>query len=277
MREKREAMAETISLSDGYGILAPVYNKLNRTADYPAWADYIERCIEKFGQTECGESVSILDLGCGTGTMTLELAGRGYDMIGLDLSSEMLAEADASARAAGHNILFVCENMCSFELYGTVDHVICCLDGINHLTNREDLLACFSLVCNYLNPGGLFIFDLNTPHKFRTAYGNRDYVLEDDGVMCCQRIRLSKKGDVVDFYLTVFEETEDGEWRRSDGVETERAYGLRSIENSLKACGMELVNVSAGYDFESPDDKTERWYIAARKPNTAPCWQSDEL
>ena len=251
-------------MADGYSALAPVYNRLNDTVDYAAWADFIEASFDRFGTRTPGASV--LDLGCGTGPMTLELARRGYDMTALDLSEDMLAEADSLARAEGiRNILFLCGDMCSFELYGTVDHIVCCLDGINHLTYRDDLLACFSLVENYLNPGGLFLFDLNTPYKFKTTYADRDYILEDDGVMCCWRNRLNKKGDVVTFYLTVYEENEDGTWERTDGEERERAYGLRSIRNALESCGLELVNVSAGYDFEVPGETCERWYITARK------------
>ena len=252
-------------MADGYSALAPVYDRLNDTVDYAAWADFIEACFGRFAEPKKGASV--LDLGCGTGTMTIELAKRGYDLTALDHSEDMLAEADTRARDEGlKDILFLCGDMCSFELYGTVDHIICCLDGINHLTDREDLLACFSLVANYLNPGGLFIFDLNTPYKFKTTYADRDYILEDDGVMCCWRNRLNKKGDVVTFYLTVYEENEDGTWERTDGEERERAYGLRSIKNALESCGLELVNVSADYNFTEPDDTCGRWYLTAKKP-----------
>lgn len=248
---------------DGYSVLAPVYDKLNDTVDYNKWADFIEKCFEKFAENK---PKSVLELGCGTGSMTLELARRKYDMTALDLSEDMLSVADDRAREEGlNNILLLCENMCAFELYGTVDAVICCLDGINHLDIKDDLYACFALVNNYLNPNGLFIFDVNTPYRFKTTYADRDYILEDDGVMCCWRNRLNKKGDVVDFCLTVFEENEDGTWSRTDGVERERAYGLRSLKNALEANGMELVDVSADYDFAEPTDQTERWYITAKK------------
>ena len=249
---------------DGYNVLAPVYDRLNDTVDYSLWADHIEKCFEKFS---AGKKVrSVLDLGCGTGSMTVELARRGYDMTGLDISDEMLSVADNRAREAGlRDVLFVYGNMCAFELYGTVDAVVCCLDGINHLTHRDDLLSCFSLVANYLEDDGLFIFDVNTPYKFKTVYKDRDYILEDDGIMCCWRNRLSKKGDIVDFYLTVFEELDDGTWTRNDGVERERAYGVKSIENALNSCGLELVNICADYNFTPSNHETERWYLTAKK------------
>ena len=250
---------------DGYSVLAPVYDRLNDTVNYAEWADFVETCFTKFSAGKCRPE-SVLELGCGTGSMTLELAKRGYDMTALDLSEEMLSVADQRAREEGlDNILFLAGDMASFELYGTVQAVVCCLDGINHLDRKEDLYACFALVANYLEPGGVFVFDLNTPYKFRTTYADRDYILEDDGVMCCWRNRLNKKGDVVDFCLTVFEQEKDGSWSRTDGVQRERTYGLRAIRNALEQNGMELVNVCAGYDFAEPDETTERWYLTARR------------
>ena len=249
---------------DGYDVLAPVYDRLNDTVDYAKWSDFVEKCFKKYGTDISIRQV--LDLGCGTGSMTLSLARKGYDMIGLDLSEDMLSVAESRAREEGlRDILFIVGDMCSFELYGTVDAVVCCLDGINHLSRREDVDACFAMVARYLNPGGVFVFDLNTPYKFRTVYSDRDYILEDDGVMCCWRNRLSRSGDVVDFYLTVFREKSDGTWTRDDGVERERAYGIRTIKNLLSQNGLELCNVSSGYEFEAPSENTERWYITARK------------
>ena len=250
-------------MRDGYAVLAPVYDRLNDTVDYRAWADFIEKIFDRYADRKPS---LVLDLGCGTGVMTKELAARGYDMTALDLSEEMLSVAEQRMRESGKsNVLFVMGDMRSFELYGTVDAVICCLDGINHLTSREDLLECFSTVSNYLNPGGLFIFDMNTPYKFRTVYDDRDYVLEDDGAMCCLRNRLNKKKDTVDFYLTVYKERKDGTWERTDGVEREHAYSLKTIGNVLRESGMKIVNVSSDYGFSAPKESSERWYITAKK------------
>lgn len=255
-------MSEEITLS-GYSVLATVYDRLNDTVDYKAWADFIEECFRRYSTGR--EVRSVIDLGCGTGSMTLELARRGYDMTALDISEEMLTVAENRVRSEKlSDVLFVESDMCSFELYGTVDAMVCCLDGINHLTSREELLSCFALVNNYLEDGGVFVFDLNTPHKFKTDYADRDYILEDDGVMCCWRNRLNKKQDKVDFCLTVFRE-KNGVWHREDGIETERAYGIRAITNALAECGMEVCCVCADYSFAEPDADCKRWYITARK------------
>jgi SAM-dependent methyltransferase len=245
-----------------YDALAPVYDRLNRDVDYAALADYAEECFRRYMKNR---PELVLDLACGTGSLTLEMARRGYDMTGVDLSEDMLAEADAKARAAGRkDILFLRGDMTDFELYGTVQAVLCTMDGINHLSRRGELDACFALVANYLEPGGLFLFDLNTPYRFRTVYADRDYVLEEDGALVCWRSRLNGRKDAADFYLTVFRE-KDGVWLREDDVTRERAYGLRAVENALARAGMDLLSVSSDTGFAPPSETTERWYLAAGK------------
>ncbi|MBR4204438.1 MAG: class I SAM-dependent methyltransferase [Clostridia bacterium] len=249
-------------MTGGYRTLAPVYDRLNSTVDYAAWADYIEkRFLAVMGRKPC----SVLELGCGTGSMTVELARRGYDMTALDLSDDMLSEADRKARAEGlTSILFLSGDMRDFELYGTVEAAVCCLDGLNHLTGRGELDDCFALVSNYLEPGGAFVFDLNTPYRFRTTYADRDYVIEEDGALCCFRSRVSKSGTTADFYLTVFEE-KNGVWLRSDGVEREKAFGLKAVKNALERNGLLLASVTDCYTDAAPTSMTERWTLTAVK------------
>ena len=246
-----------------YDILAPVYDRLNRDVDYEAWADFTERCFSRYMEKK---PELVLDLACGTGAMTFALARRGYDMTAIDISEEMLAEAESKARETGmEGILFLRGDMTDFELYGTVQAVVCTLDGLNHLSTRRELDACLALVSNYLEPGGVFLFDLNTPRKFRTVYADRDYILEDDGAVCCWRNRLNRKGDTVDFFLTVFEEQESGLWTRRDDVTRERAWGLRAVKNALEKAGLTHLSVSSDFAFSPPDEETERWYVAAGK------------
>ena len=164
---------------EGYGAIAKVYDKLNADINYNTWADFVEECFSKFLPQK---PELVLDLACGTGSMTIPLADRGYDMIGVDGSEDMLSEA--FMRAEGRSdILWLLQDMREFELYGTVGAVTCCLDSLNYLLEPSDLAKCFATVHNYLDPDGIFLFDMNTPYKFRNTYGDNAYALEDELVV----------------------------------------------------------------------------------------------
>ena len=153
---------------ESYGRFAGVYDVFMDNVNYREWADYI---IETLAQDGIRDGL-VLELGCGTGTVTEMLADAGYDMIGIDNSEEMLAEAMEKRVESGHDILYLLQDMQDFELYGTVRAVISVCDSMNYLTDEEDLEYLFALVNNYLDPGGIFVFDMNTPYKYREVIGN---------------------------------------------------------------------------------------------------------
>ena len=153
---------------ESYGRFAGIYDVFMDNVNYREWADYI---IETLAQDGIRDGL-VLELGCGTGTVTEMLADAGYDMIGIDNSEEMLAEAMEKRAESGHDILYLLQDMQDFELYGTVRAVISVCDSMNYLTDEEDLEYLFALVNNYLDPGGLFIFDMNTVHKYRDVIGD---------------------------------------------------------------------------------------------------------
>lgn len=220
---------------EGYNAIAKVYDKLNAEIDYSAWADFIETCFQNFLPSR---PELVLDLACGTGSMTLELDRRGYDMIGVDGSADMLAQA--YERAEGNpDILWLKQDMREFELYGTVGAVTCCLDSLNYLLTPADLQKTFSLVHNYLDPDGLFLFDMNTPYKFQQIYGNNAYILEDElvwdegtdteeraAVYCGWQNDYHPDTGICDFDLSIFEELPNGTYRRSDEHQQERCYSM---------------------------------------------------
>lgn len=247
-----------------YDLVAPIYDHVNKEIDYSKWADFIEEAVKKFGipKTEL-----VLDLACGTGSMTIELAKRGYDMIGVDLSVEMLNVARARAYDENVNskVLWLCQDMTEFELYGTVDLIVSCLDSINHLTSVYDLKKCFSLVKNYLNPEGVFIFDINGRGKFERVYADKSYVVEDGESFCVWQNFYNPKSKVCDFCITMFEENEDGTYTRSDEHQRERMYTLNSIKKSLAQSGLSFVGAYMSYDFETANDDCDRIYIIAKK------------
>lgn len=246
-----------------YTSLAPVYDRLNADIDYAAWADHIER---QFSLYAAKKPESVLDLACGTGTMTVELARRGYDMTGIDLSEDMLAVARQKCDGGrfAHPVLLVQQDMSAFELYGTVDAVVCCLDSLNYLTASDELMRTFLHVHNYLNPDGLFLFDMNAPAKFEQVYGTNAYVLEDEGILCAWQNIYNKKSKLCDFYLSIFTEDADGRWVRFDEEQRERCWSLRTVKKLLADCGFELLALSEDFDGSEVTKETERWYFTAR-------------
>ena len=249
---------------NGYSAIARVYDRLNSEIDYAGWADFLEGCFADFLPKK---PELVLDLACGTGRMTRELASRGYDMIGVDASVEMLSEATAKSPPE-QQILYLLQDMRSFELYGTVGAVTCCLDSLNYLLCEEDLLTCFKTVHNYLDPDGLFLFDLNTPYKFREIYGQNAYLLEDtvpDGraVYCGWQNDFDEESGICSFDLSLFEEQPDGSYRRADEHQEERCYQMETVQNLLRTAGFELLGVWENFERTPPEPYAERWYFCA--------------
>ena len=251
-------------MTDNYAALSAVYDQLNGEIDYGAWADYIDRQIKAHAKIAV---TLVLDLCCGTGNMTLALDRRGYDMTGVDLSPDMLRIALEKARDAGRDdrILFLCQDMLDFELYGTVQAVVSCLDSVNHIDGAADFKKLLALVHNYLEPGGLFIFDVNSPYKFKKIYGDNAYILEADGVFCGWQNLYDEKTRICEFYTTVFTENKDGGYTRRDDYEREYCLTQKQIERMLRAGGFELVALHGGVDGGAPNAKSERLYFTARR------------
>jgi hypothetical protein len=169
--------------------------------------------------------------------------------------------------------------MREFELYGTVGAVTCCLDSINYLLCEEDVRKCFLGVHNYLDPDGLFLFDVNSPYKFRHIYGDCAYILEDEisdgegdahAVYCGWQNFYDEQTKICNFDLTLFEELPDGNYLRSEERQKERCYSAEELTSLLLACGFEVLGVWRDFEFHEPQENTERYYIAARciKPRT---------
>ena len=248
-------------MTSGYTSLAKYYDRLNSEIDYGKWADFIKKQLDSFG---IKEGSLVLDLGCGTGNITIPLAERGYDMIGIDGSPDMLNEALLKAQSSKKEILWLCQDMRSFELYGTVAATVCCLDSLNYLTGKRGFEKCLSLVHNYLDPDGIFIFDVNTPYKFQNVYADNHYILEADGVFCGWKNCFDQKSGLCDFDLTLFVRNEDGTYERSDETQTERCYSKKAIEAALINAGFELISVSSDFSGTAPKDTDERWFFVSR-------------
>ena len=244
-----------------YEALAAVYDRLNGEVDYAAFADFYEKCFARFGLPQR----LLLDLGCGTGTLTRILARRGYDMIGIDGSAQMLSRAMERMYAEGQSgILFLLQDMREFELYGTVGAVVSTLDCVNYLTEDGDLDRCFSLVHNYLDPDGLFLFDVNTPYKFEAVYGDNAYVLEDEHSLCAWQNEYDAQSRICRFYLSVFTQQKNGSYLREDEEQAERCYTMAELSDALSRAGFADISFFGDFDFNAPTEKTERWLVVAR-------------
>ena len=158
---------------EAYTDFAYVYDQLMDETPYEQWCENIVRELTAHHI----EDGLLLELGCGTGSMTELLAARGYDMIGVDSADEMLNIACEKRERSGHEILYLNQDMRAFELYGTVRAVVSVCDSLNYLLEDEDLIACFKLVNNYLDPKGIFFFDFNTRYKYETVIGDRKSVV----------------------------------------------------------------------------------------------------
>ncbi len=261
--------------NEQYASLARVYDALNYGCDYKALADYINREIR---ENQATQTELVLDLACGTGKLTLLLHELGYDMTGVDLSEEMLSVAreECYKRNIG-NILWLCQNMCEFELYGTVDACVCSLDSINYLTKLSDVKKCFSLIYNYLIPDGVFVFDINTPHRFKNIYGNNDYILEHEGSLCAWQNHFNEKSGLCHFYLSIFTENEDGTYTRNDEVQREKCYSRRQIEKALRDCGFEIIGVYGDLHHTPATENDEKWYFTVRckKDENSPTFKDE--
>lgn len=243
-----------------YEALAAVYDALNGDVDYAAFASFYEAA---FRRAHLAPDL-VLDLGCGTGKMTTEMAKRGYDMIGIDGSAEMLSHAFERKNAEGQpGILFLQQSMQSFELYGTVGAVISSLDCINYLTDKNDLDRCFSLVHNYLDPDGIFLFDVNTPYKFEQVFGDNAYILENEDCYCGWQNEYQKDHGICRFYLSVFTKEADGTYWRTDEEQQERCYTKEELTAALTRAGFADIEFFGDVDMSAPTNTTERWFIKA--------------
>lgn len=244
---------------NAYDAFASSYDVLNTEIDYEQMADRICAELDSAGVPK---GALVLDLGCGTGTLTRLLWMRGYDMIGVDSSAEMLARARENSSGG---ILYLEQDITDFELYGTVAAIVSTTDTLNHITEEDDLRRVFSLAHNYLDPNGVFMFDLNSPLKFETVYGTHDYVLEDEGIFLAWQNDYDPSDMIASFYITLFEETKDGVWERSDCEFCERCYETDRIARLLADSGFELVSVGDAYSGASAGADTMRLLFTARK------------
>lgn len=246
---------------EAYTSFAEVYDQFMDNVPYREWADFLQEILQKEGINDG----LVLDLGCGTGSMTEELAGRGYDMIGVDNSEDMLEIAMEKRQESGHDILYLLQDMQGFELYGTVRAVVSVCDSVNYVTEKEELEQVFRLVNNYLDPGGIFVFDFNTEYKYREILGqqtiaenreNNSFIWEND---------YDEETGINTYELALFLKREDGLYEKQEEIHYQKAYTLEAMKRIIEKAGLEFVTAYDAFTDRRPDEKSERIYVIARE------------
>jgi len=246
---------------DAYTSFAQVYDLFMDNIPYEEWCGRIVEILREYGI----DSGLVLDLGCGTGSMTELLAQRGYDMIGVDASEEMLELAVEKRERSGHDILYLLQDMREFELYGTVRAIVSVCDSINYITEEEDLLEVFRLMNNYLDPKGIVLFDFNTVYKYEELLGENTIAENRPEGSFIWENYYDPKERLNEYDLTLFIREEEGLYRKYEETHYQRAYSLEQVLELLRKAGLKTLRVFDAQTGGEPLGTTERLCVIARE------------
>lgn len=245
-----------------YESFASVYDMFMDNIPYREWCRYLIGLLQEYGV----QDGLVLELGCGTGKATRLLSRAGYDMIGIDNSPDMLEIALEKEGKIKEDILYLLQDMRSFELYGTVRAVVSICDSMNYIIEPDDLLKVFQLVNNYLDPGGVFIFDMNTKYKYEEILGECTIAENRDTASFIWDNYYDEEEQINEYDLALFiPEGKDGLYRKYEEVHYQRAYELELVKELLEKAGMEFVTAYDAFTKNPVNEKSERIYVIARE------------
>ena len=239
---------------ESYKEFASVYDLFMEDTPYKSWFKYIEDCFEKYNfipQTVC-------ELGCGTGKMTTLFAQKGLDVIGIDLSAEMLMMAQDYAFEQEVDILYLLQDMANFELGDPVDFICSCCDSMNYLLEEEDLLESFRRVKRFLKPSGLFIFDMNTPYKYKEILGNQIFADQTEEAAYIWTNYYDEEEEINEYEVSFFIQDQNGKYNRSIENHYQRAYSIEKVKKLLTKAGLEVLEISDNYTKRALKETSER-------------------
>lgn len=246
---------------EAYTSFAAVYDTFMDNIPYEEWAEYLTGLLAEYEVTDG----IVLDLGCGTGTLTELLAARGFDMIGVDNSEEMLEIAMEKRTESGRDILYLLQDMREFELYGTVCAVISICDSINYMTEEEELEQVFRLVNNYLDPEGIFVFDFNTVYKYREILGDQTIAESREECSFIWDNYYYEEEQINEYELSLFLQEEGNLYRKYVETHYQRGYELETIKNILEKSGMKFITAYDAFTKNPPTKESERIYVIAKE------------
>lgn len=241
-----------------YKEAAGFYDRLTTDVDYEKYAEFFTAVFNKHAEKH---PHSVVDLGCGTGNLTISMAEKGYDMTGVDSSSEMLSSA-YSKKSPG--ILWINQDFTELDLYGTYDAAISLLDCINHMLDEESVGKYFKRMRNFVEPGGLFIFDINTEYKFENVYKDSVFYSVDDDLSYIWQNNYDPASGICTMDIT-FYKNEGGVYKRIDTINKEKVYGIPLLSRLLGESGFEIEAVYGDMMLEDPKDNAERIFIISRR------------
>ena len=259
---------------EAYTDFASVYDEFMDNTPYEEWGEFIVSKIEQYGISKPqrnsadlleSEKNLILDLGCGTGTLTQSLYEKGYDMIGVDNSDSMLSVAMEKKSASGSEILYLLQDMRELELYSTVGTVVSVCDSVNYILEDEELLEVFKRVNNYLYPGGIFIFDFNTDYKYREVIGDTTIAENRDNCSFIWENYYDEETAVNEYDVTIFVKEEDDLFRKFTETHYQKGYTLQKMKELVLKAGMELLVVMDADTEKDVTDESERILIVAKE------------
>lgn len=243
-----------------YNGFAELYDLFMDEIDYNAWCKYIEDIFENYRV----KPVRILDTACGTGNITIRMSKSGYNVWGLDISSDMLTVAENKSRAAKHKITFLNQDMTKMSLKGKFDAVLCMCDGVNYVSDESELADYFGLVYERLEKDGIFIFDISSYYKLKYILGDNTFYEEKNNKYYIWDNSFDEESDIIEMDL-IFFVPQDGLYRKFNECHMQKAYKNEHLVDLLKKARFRNINCYDGFSFEKPDEKSERVFFAARK------------
>lgn len=245
---------------NAYTSFASVYDTFMDNIPYEEWVEYLKELLKEYHVSDG----LVLELGCGTGSMTELLANAGYDMIGVDNAEEMLEIAMEKREKSGQDILYLLQDMREFELFGTVKAIVSVCDSINYITEEEELLEVFKLVNNYLDPKGVFIFDFNTVYKYREVLGDQTIAEDREDCSFIWDNYYYEDEQINEYELSLFIKEKDSDlYRKYQETHFQRAYELKTIRYIIEQSGLEFVTAYDAFTRNAPTEESERIYVIA--------------
>ena len=244
---------------DAYKDLAYSYDRLTNDVDYAATVEFYNAILER----ECIKPRTAVDLACGTGSVAILLAKQGIKTVAVDLSEDMLTAAMDKAIEMENPPSFVCQSLQKLRLPRGVDLAVCALDSLDYITDPDDCQQAIRRIYKALNPGGIFIFDVNTPEKLRAMDG-QVFLDEDDDVYCVWRGEFDERTNICSYGMDLFQR-QGNVWHRSFEEHQEYAYSQEQLTQYLKTAGFTHIRVYADREFTAPREGEQRIYFSARK------------